>query len=85
MGRKRRKIIKRTPRPFPNVFSCPLCGAVAVTVVHERGSDKASVACGNCKATAEVPWFPSYSNVDAYTKWYDIVMRGEKTVEAGQG
>ncbi|MCS7110397.1 MAG: hypothetical protein NZ956_02880 [Candidatus Caldarchaeum sp.] len=85
MGRKRRKIIKKTARPFPNVYSCPLCGAVAVTVVHEKGSEIASVTCGNCRTSAEVPWYPAYSNVDAYTKWYDLVTRGEKPVEAGEG
>ncbi|BAJ50945.1 MAG: transcription elongation factor 1 family protein [Candidatus Caldarchaeum sp.] len=85
MGRKRRKIIKRTPRPFPKVFSCPLCGATAVRVVHEKKSETATVTCGNCNASAEIPWYPAYSEVDVYTKWYDIVTRGEKPVEAGQG
>ncbi|MEM0441019.1 MAG: hypothetical protein QXF45_08105 [Candidatus Caldarchaeum sp.] len=85
MGRKRRKIIKKTPKPFPKVYTCPLCGAVAVTVIHEKGQENATVSCGNCKASADIPWYPSYSTVDAYTKWYDMVTRGEKTVEAGQG
>ncbi|MCS6768903.1 MAG: hypothetical protein NZ570_00485 [Candidatus Caldarchaeum sp.] len=85
MGRKRRKIIKKTPKPFPNIFSCPLCGAMAVTVKHEKGGDTAQVVCGNCKASADVPWYPAYSVVDAYTKWYDKVSRGEQAVETGQG
>ncbi len=84
MGRKRRKIIKKTPKPFPKVFACPLCGALAVTVQHEKGSETALVMCGNCKVSSEVLWFPAYSTVDAYTKWYDKALRGEITSESGK-
>lgn len=56
-----------------------------MTVTHEKRSTTALVACGNCKASAEIPWYPAYSTVDAYTKWYDKVTRGEAAVEAGQG
>jgi transcription elongation factor Elf1 len=85
MGRKRRKIVKRTPRPFPTVFTCPLCGAMAVTVTHEKRSSTAVVACGSCKASEEITWYPAYSTVDAYTKWYDKVTGGGKAVETRQG
>ncbi len=85
MGRRRRRIIKRTPKPLPKIFTCPLCSAVAVTVSHEEGSDKAIVSCGSCKISAEVPWYPAYSAVDAYSKWYDRVIKGEASIEAGKG
>ncbi len=54
-------------------------------VAHEKNSETATVTCGSCNASAEIPWYPAYSEVDAYTKWYDMVTRGEKPVEAGQG
>ncbi|MEM1945186.1 MAG: hypothetical protein QW756_05490 [Nitrososphaerota archaeon] len=85
MGRRRRRIIRRAPKPLPKIFTCPLCSAVAVTISHEEGSDKALVVCGSCKASAEVNWYPSYAAVDAYSRWYDQVTKGEAAVEAGQG
>ncbi|GBC69180.1 hypothetical protein HRbin01_00874 [archaeon HR01] len=85
MGRKRRRIIKRAPKPLPKIFTCPVCSAFAVTVTHEPGSDKALVQCGSCKKSLEVPWYPAYSEVDAYSKWYDLVVKGEASVEAGKG
>jgi hypothetical protein len=33
----------------------------------------------------EIPWYPAYSTVDAYTKWYDKVTGGGKAVETRQG
>ena len=85
MGRRRRKIIKKTPKPPPSVFTCPLCGAVAVSVFHEPDSEIAKVTCANCKASAEVRWYPAYTNVDAYAEWYDIVTKGVETVESREG
>ncbi len=84
MGRRRRKIIKKTPKPPPSVFICPLCGKQSVSVVHEPEAEVATVSCANCGASAEVKWYPAYSNVDAYSEWYDIVTRGE-AVKAGEG
>lgn len=72
MGRKRRKIIRRTARAPPKVFACPLCGAQAVTVTQVMRF-RAVVACGNCGVSHEVPWLRSYMPVDAYSTWYDIV------------
>ncbi len=81
MGRRRRKIIKRVVKPFPKIFVCPLCNELAVAVYHEEGSDKAKVICGNCKASAEVRWLPSYMPVDAYAEFYDIVTGARKPAE----
>ncbi|MEN3047189.1 MAG: transcription elongation factor 1 family protein [Candidatus Caldarchaeales archaeon] len=73
MGRRRRKIIKRTPKPFPKVFYCPLCNQQAVTVVNVSGY-VARVSCGNCGVSHDVPWYRSSMPVDAYSIWYDVVM-----------
>jgi len=81
MGRKRRKIIRRVVKPFPKIFACPLCNELAVAVYHEEGSDKARVVCGNCKASAEVRWLPSYMPVDAYAEFYDIVTGARRPIE----
>ncbi|MEM0481683.1 MAG: hypothetical protein QXM16_02195 [Nitrososphaerota archaeon] len=72
MGRKRRKIIRRTARAPPKVFACPLCGAQAVTVTQVMRF-RAVVSCGKCGVSHEVPWLKSYMPVDAYSTWYDIV------------
>jgi len=81
MGRRRRKIIKRVVKPFPKLFTCPLCNELAVAVYHEEGSDRAKVMCGNCKTSVEVRWLPSYMPVDAYAEFYDIVTGARKPVE----
>jgi len=75
MGRRRRKIIKKTVRPPPTIFVCPLCSAQSVTVYHEPNSETAKVTCAACKASAEVQWFPAYTQADAYSEWYDIVTK----------
>ncbi|MCS7136432.1 MAG: transcription elongation factor 1 family protein [Aigarchaeota archaeon] len=85
MGRKRRKIIRKTVKPPPSIFVCPLCNHEAVSVVHEKGSEVARVTCGFCKVSKEVHWYPSYTPVDAYAAWYDIVTKEAEGVEAGQG
>lgn len=72
MGRKRRKIIRKTVRSPPKVFACPLCGAQAVTVTQKERF-RAVVVCGKCGVSHEVPWLRSYLPVDAYSTWYDIV------------
>ena len=81
MGRRRRKIIKKTVRPFPKVFVCPICNEQAVTVYHEEGTDYAKVVCANCGASATVRWLPSYMPVDAYAEFYDIVTGAKRAVE----
>ncbi|MCS7118096.1 MAG: transcription elongation factor 1 family protein [Thaumarchaeota archaeon] len=83
MGRRRRKIIRRAPRPFPKVFYCPLCNQQAVTVVTVSGY-VAEVSCGNCGVSHQVPWYRSSMPVDAYSTWYDIVMRRVSEEEVAQ-
>ncbi|MEN2974021.1 MAG: hypothetical protein ABDH32_00385 [Candidatus Caldarchaeales archaeon] len=81
VGRRRRKIIKKRPvRPLPKIFVCPLCNVEAVTVHRLKDEEYADVACSNCKTRVRVRWHPSYSEVDAYTEFYDIVT-GAKKVE----
>jgi len=85
MGRRRRKIIKRVVKPFPRVFTCPICNEQAVTVYHEEGSSRAKVMCANCKASAEVRWLPAYMPVDAYAEFYDIVTGAKRPAELEAG
>jgi len=82
MGRRRRKIVKRVIRPLPRVFVCPVCNEEAVAVYHENGAEYAKVVCANCRASAEVRWFPSYMPVDAYAEFYDIITGAKKPVES---
>lgn len=72
MGRKRRKIIKRQPKPFPSIFICPICNQQTVTV-SKVNVNTAVVSCSSCGNELEVPWFRSFMPVDAYSIWYDVL------------
>jgi len=77
VGRKRRKIIRRPViKPFPKLFSCPICGQETVTVYHETNSESAKVICTNCGVCEEVKWYPAYAPVDAYADFYDKLTQG---------
>ncbi len=79
MGRRRRKIVKKKIiKPPPKIFLCPICNVEAVTVQRIKGEEYAEVSCSNCKAKARVRWYPAYSEVDAYSEFYDIVTGGKK-------
>jgi len=81
VGRRRRKIVKKKiVKPPPKIFLCPVCNVEAVTVLHQKGEDYAEVLCANCKTKVKVRWYPAYSEVDAYSEFYDIVT-GRKKVE----
>lgn len=82
MGRKRRRVIRKTVKPPPSIFVCPLCNHESVSVIHEKDSEFAKVTCAYCKVSMEVPWYPSYTLVDAYSAWYDMVTKGVKQNEA---
>lgn len=81
MGRRRRKIVKKKiVKPPPKIFLCPVCNVEAVTILHHKGDDYAEVVCTNCKTKTKVRWYPAYSEVDAYSEFYDIVT-GKKKIE----
>lgn len=76
MGRRRRKIIKKfVPKRFPKLFQCPVCNEQSVTVIHEKDSSYAMVACVNCGTKRSVRWYQSYDDVDAYSDFYDAIMK----------
>jgi len=79
MGRKRRKIIRRQPKPFPSLFLCPVCNTQAVSVTHVGGYT-ATVKCRSCGTEHEVPWYKSFMPVDAYSIYYDIAT-GRRSAE----
>lgn len=84
MGRRRRKIVKKKViKPPPKIFLCPICNVESVTVHHMKGDDYANVSCSNCNAKARIRWYPAYSEVDAYSEFYDIVT-GRKKVEIAE-
>ncbi len=87
MARRRKKYRKRPllrpPAKLPTVFSCPNCGANALTVtidkksVNEEGLVKAVIRCGKCGLYAEM-WVPKiYHPVDVYSKFLDKYLEGE--------
>ncbi len=81
VGRRRRKIVKKkVVKPPPKIFLCPVCNVEAVTVLHQKGDEHAEVVCTNCKTKVKVKWCPAYSEVDAYSEFYDTVT-GRKKLE----
>jgi transcription elongation factor Elf1 len=81
VGRRRRKIVKKKIiKPPPKIFLCPICSVEAVTVLHQKGEEYAEVFCANCKTKVKIRWYPAYSEVDAYSEFYDIVT-GKKKIE----
>lgn len=73
--RKKRKLIARRPRKtIPNVFQCPNCGKMAITVKLNKlinGVKHAIVRCGNCGLYAEMDVPEIFQNVDVYGRFLD--------------
>ncbi|OYT55820.1 MAG: hypothetical protein B6U76_05030 [Desulfurococcales archaeon ex4484_217_2] len=73
--RKKRKLIARRPKKtIPNVFQCPNCGKIAVTVELDKpvnGIKHAVIKCGNCGLYAEMDVPELFHNVDVYGRFLD--------------
>lgn len=77
MGRRRRKVVRRTAKPYPTMFLCPVCHHETVTVEIHKKEKKATITCSNCNLTDEVEILPIHMPVDAYCLFYDRVVKGE--------
>lgn len=77
MGRRRRKVIRRTVKPYPTMFLCPVCHHETVTAEVHRKEKKAIITCSNCNLTDEVEILPIHMPVDAYCTFYDRIVKRE--------
>jgi len=71
MGRRRRKVIRIPKRKLPRVFLCPQCGKQTISVDIEKEKQRASVRCGSCGLTHEMPIVSSLQEVDVYCQFTD--------------
>lgn len=85
MGRRRRKVIRRTVKPYPTMFLCPVCHHETVTVEVHRNEKKAIISCFNCNLRDEVEILPVQMPVDAYCLFYDRIVKGEALPSMSSG
>lgn len=71
MGRRRRKVIRVRRKRLPKIYLCPQCGKEGIRVELLRDQERATVRCGSCGLTEELPIMPAFEEVDAYCRFAD--------------
>lgn len=74
--RKKRKQLLQKPKPkIPDIFECPRCGKIAISVTIKDG--KAKIKCGSCGLQTEFDVPPIYDQANAYGKFIDLYYEGK--------
>jgi len=80
LGRRRRKKIIKIYKPkIPKVFTCPVCGSVALNITIDKKSRVASVVCGVCGLKWNTNVKPFEDKIDIYHRLFDEVIEGGRS------
>ncbi len=77
MGRRRRRVIRIPKRQLPRVYLCPRCGRETIRVKILKERERATVRCGNCGLTEELPIEPTFKKIDIYCRFTDKFYSGQ--------
>jgi transcription elongation factor Elf1 len=71
MGRRRRKVVRIPRKRLPTIYLCPSCGKEAIKVEILPEQEHATVRCGNCGLTDELPIKAGLKEIDVYCRFAD--------------
>ncbi len=71
MGRRRRQVVRIPKKQLPKIYLCPRCGKEAIKVEILTDQEHATIRCGSCGLTDELPIKIGLKEIDVYCKFTD--------------